>query len=158
MNKARHPKKGAFLMAYGELGTVTSAAKVVGIGRTTHYAWIESDAKYRKAFEAARLTYVDKLEAELYRRAIEGVARPVFQGGKQVGEIREYSDLLLIVALRANNPEKYCDRRRIEHSAPSGTPIRVEGPGQEPLADPQLVKEASRVYLARLRQRTLSQP
>ena len=37
---------------------------------------------------------------EAHRRAVEGVKRPVFRGGKKVGEITEYSDFLLGKLLR----------------------------------------------------------
>ena len=46
----------------------------------------------------------DNLEAEAYRRAVEGVERPVYQGGRLVGTVREYSDSLLTIMLRARHP------------------------------------------------------
>ena len=52
----------------------------------------------------------DVLEAEAFRRGLEGVVRPVFQKGMQVGTIREYSDSLLKMLLSAAKPEKYGPR------------------------------------------------
>ena len=47
----------------------------------------------------------NQTEDEAYRRAVEGVRRPVFHGGVKVGEITEYSDRLLIQLLRRRRPE-----------------------------------------------------
>lgn len=49
--------------------------------------------------------YNRDLEDEIHRRAVEGVAKPVYQGGKKVGSIREYSDRLLIEKARAHLDE-----------------------------------------------------
>jgi len=53
---------------------------------------------------------VENLEAEAWRRAVEGVEKPVFQGGVQVGVIREFSDSVLMFLLRARKPEVYWER------------------------------------------------
>ena len=47
----------------------------------------------------------DVIRGEIYRRAVEGWEVPVFQGGRQVGSIRKYSDRLLEVRARAILPE-----------------------------------------------------
>ena len=48
----------------------------------------------------------DALEREAWRRGAEGVSRPVYQQGREVGVIQEYSDALLIHMLKAHRPEK----------------------------------------------------
>jgi hypothetical protein len=58
----------------------------------------------------------DALEDEANRRAREGVERPVYQGGKFVGAIREFSDTLLIFLLKGLKPEKFRENSHIEHS------------------------------------------
>ena len=47
------------------------------------------------------------------RRASEGTLKPVFYQGKMCGEIREYSDTLLIFLLKARRPETYRERSDI---------------------------------------------
>ncbi len=42
-----------------------------------------------------------------------GVLRPVFQGGKHVGDIREYSDTLLQFLLKGERPEKFRERYEV---------------------------------------------
>ena len=59
------------------------------------------DADY---FEARGLT-ADSILAEVKRRAIDGVDEPVFHNGLVVGEIRRYSDRLLLALARSFVPE-----------------------------------------------------
>ncbi len=105
-----HAKKRAMLAAYAEVGTVVRAAEIAGIDRSTHYAWMGSDPAYAEAFAAAGEQAVERLEQEARRRAVEGTEKPVYQGGKLVGTIREYSDTLLIFLLKGALPEKYRER------------------------------------------------
>jgi hypothetical protein len=58
------------------------------------------------------------LEDEAKRRACNGVLKPVFQGGKKVGVVREYSDTLLIFLLKCWHPARYGDRYRQEAAQP----------------------------------------
>ena len=57
---------------------------------------------------------VPNLEDEARRRALQGVEKPVFREGRQVGTVTEYSDTLLIFLLKARRPEKFRDRARFE--------------------------------------------
>lgn len=120
-----HLKKRALLAAFAEGGTILHACRAVGVGRRTHYGWMASDPAYAEAFADAREQAADALEAEARRRAVEGVEEPVYQGGKQVGTIRRYSDTLLIFLLKGARPEKYRDRVTAEHTGPGGGPLRV---------------------------------
>lgn len=89
------------------------ACEVAGVGRSSHYRWLEKDPEYRVAFELAQEDAADILEAEAYRRAVEGVEKPVgWHKGKPGGHVREYSDVLLMFQLKALRSEKY--RERVE--------------------------------------------
>ncbi len=105
-----HLKKRAFLAAYSKLGTVTHAADAAGIDRRSHSNWMHGDPKYREAFASAGEMAVQHLEREARRRAIEGTEKPVYQNGRLVGTIREYSDTLLIFLLKGARPERYRER------------------------------------------------
>ena len=132
-------RQNAFLLAYAKVGTVTGAAKAAGIGRRIHYVWLKRDASYKQRFIDARREAGDNLETEARRRALEGVRRPLVQGGKIVfasfdnegnivadndpkavrkGPVYEsyHSDRLLEVLLRANLPLKYRERKQVEHT------------------------------------------
>lgn len=113
-HEVRHPKKRMFLAAYCEYGTITKAAQVAGIDRGTHYHWMEDDEEYPAWFEKAEQLASEKIEAEIKRRAIDGILKPVFYQGKIVGHVKEYSDNLLMFYAKAAMPEKYMDRVRNE--------------------------------------------
>jgi len=83
---------------------------MAGIDRGTHYDWLKADPGYKAAFEAVQDQEAQALEDEAVRRAYEGVERPVYQMGRQVGTIREYSDALLIFLLKGLRPAKYRER------------------------------------------------
>ena len=147
-DKIRHPKKRAFLAAMASTASVVRAAEIVGMDRTNHYVWFKNDPDYAAAFETARMQGVDVLEAEAVRRAFEGVAKPIFHGGKRAidvvqnpdgsvkrdaagkpigipAAVREYSDTLLIFMLKGRNPAVFGDRQKQEHSAPGGGGITL---------------------------------
>ena len=102
----------AFLAAYPITGTIGHAAEAAGISRRSHINWIRQP-EYAEAFAAAKDAFVESLEAEVARRARDGVEEPVYQGGKLVGTISKKSDTLAIFLLKANRPDKYRDEIRV---------------------------------------------
>lgn len=101
----------AFLAAFREMGVIKRACEVAEVGRTTHYEWLERIPGYREAYDAAKEDAADNLEAEVYRRAVKGVRKPVgWYMGKAGGYVREYSDVLLIFYLKGLRPEKFRER------------------------------------------------
>lgn len=128
MNGSGHTKKGAFLAAYAECGTVTQAAKAADISRVSHYNWLKEDAEYVKAFAQAHQEACDKLEAEARRRAIEGWDEPVFYEGGECGTKRKYSDTLLIFLMKGNNPTKFGDKMEQTHKGDADAPVRIYMP------------------------------
>ena len=63
---------------------------------------------FARAIPAAMRSWMNRLEDEAHRRAVEGYnPRPVYHKGKKVGEIREYSDSLLALLLKSRRPEVY---------------------------------------------------
>lgn len=123
-----HAKKQAFLEAFGEHLTVTAAVKAVdGISRATAYRWKKEDATFREAWDELDSEITENLEREAYRRAVEGTDKPVFHRGEKVGDIRQYSDRLLEMLLRARAPEKYRDRISIEDETEAAKRRELEG-------------------------------
>src|SRR5579883_342376 len=102
-------RRAASLAALAAPGSVSRAARLAGVPRRTAYDWRAADEAFGKAWDEALERGTDVLEDEAVRRASEGTLRPVFQGGKKVGTVREYSDLLLIFMLKARRPDKYRD-------------------------------------------------
>jgi hypothetical protein len=108
-----HPKKRAFLAAYGETGNVRLACHAAQIGRSSHYRWLD-DSDYAEQFEQAKTDAVDVLEAEARRRAVEGWEEPVgWYKGQAGGTVRRYSDTLLIFLLKGAAPRKYRERMEV---------------------------------------------
>lgn len=106
----RHHKKGAFLAAVSTCGNISAAARLSDCHRDSHYSWMNDDPDYPDLFEAAMEEAGDYLEAEARRRGFAGVTEPVFYQGVVCGEVRKYSDTLLIFLLKGAKPEKYRER------------------------------------------------
>ena len=106
-------KQRAFLAAFREVGNVRRACEIAKVDRSNHYRWLKEDAEYREAFDMAKEDAGDLLEREAYRRAVEGVEKPVgWYKGVAGGLVRDYSDNLLMFLLKGLRPEKY--RERVE--------------------------------------------
>jgi len=117
--------KAAFLRNYEAIGTVTGAAVQGGISRQHVYDWLEDDKEFAAAFGVSKERAVDLAEQELRRRGIAGYDKPVYQGGKKVGIIREYSDACLIFYLKGRRKDIFGEKREL--SGPDGGPIKTDG-------------------------------
>jgi hypothetical protein len=104
---------------------VRHACEAAGIGRTTAYEHRERHPDFALAWDEALEDACDLLEAEARRRALEGVEKPVYWQGVVVGTIREYSDTLMTLVLKAHRPEKFRERHDTRLSGPDGGPIRI---------------------------------
>jgi len=64
---ATETRKQAMLVALEKsLGVVTSAARQVGIERTTHYHWLKEDEEYKRAVESIEDVALDFAETKLH--------------------------------------------------------------------------------------------
>ena len=79
---------------------------------------------YLECEEAQKQYWILVRQDEADRRAVEGVEKPVFWRGKTVGHIREYSDSLLALQLKANNPDKY-DRQSLSNIQGEGVVLNL---------------------------------
>jgi hypothetical protein len=99
--------KPIFFEAFASTGNVAKACKKAGISRQRVYQACHEDEQFKALFDEARTVAVGLLEDEAWRRAKDGVRKPIYQKGYLVGYVREYSDGLLMFLLKANNPAKY---------------------------------------------------
>lgn len=148
----RAKQKEKFLDTFARFGIVLMAAKAAGVSRQTPYDWYDADPVFRAGWISAKESATDLMEAEAFRRGIQGVERPVFgsrpgEGTVEVGAIREYSDRLLEMMLKANRPDKY--RERHEITGKDGGPIRH---ALEDLPTESIIAEAEGI-LRRARER-----
>lgn len=103
---------------------VSAAARAAKVSRQWAYQMREEDPDFAAAWDEALQISLDDAEGELYRRAVKGTLKPVFQGGEKVGSVREYSDTLLIFLLKAHKPDVYRETTRNEHTGKDGGPIQ----------------------------------
>lgn len=115
--------KTVFLENLSKSPNITKAAKAAGYTRQRVYQIRDEDPEFAKLWDDALAQSLDTAEGELYRRAVRGVVKPVYQGGVEVGKIREYSDTLMIFLLKAHKPEVYREVTRSELTGKNGGPI-----------------------------------
>ena len=112
--RARHdgwtPKKQvAFIEALTQCGCIDEACGRVGMHRSSAYELRERAGarNFRAAWDAALDRAVRRLEDACFSRAINGVTRPVFFKGEQIGERTYFDERLAMFLLRYRNPERY---------------------------------------------------
>ena len=132
-------KQRDFLEYFCELANITTAAKKAKIGRRTVYDWIETDPEFKKQYKKAKKVAIGVLEDEAARRAVVGVDKAIFYKGKKVATVKEYSDTLMIVLLKAQAPKKYREVTKVE-SKSTNKNINVNS---EPLT-PDKIKQISK--------------
>jgi hypothetical protein len=137
-------RRHRFLEILAECGNVTLAAQAAGVARCVPYAHRQLDDSFAKAWEEAEQVAADRLEAEAWRRAVEGVPEPLVSAGKLVRDedgqplvIQRYSDQLLTLLLRAHRPDKFRDRAAVEIDISDRLAERLEAARRRALANPE---------------------
>jgi hypothetical protein len=102
--------RARFLKVLAETCNVTQASEAVNMTRNALYHRRDQDESFRAEWDEAVEMATDALESEARRRAFDGVRRPVYQGGRRVGYVREYSDQLMQTLLKGARPHKYRER------------------------------------------------
>lgn len=110
-----------FIAVLARCGNVSTAARAAGLSRSRAYELRREDPAFAADWQDALHEATDAIAWEARRRALQGVARPVFYQGRQVGEWRQYSDRLLQFLLRAYRPEVYGPCRRLREEPPDST-------------------------------------
>ena len=89
-------KKGPFLEAFRQIGTVSGASDLVRISRSQVYEWQKNDPAFADAFEKAEKDLTEKLESVAVEKALKG------------------DNNLIQFLLKARAPEKYTERYKHE--------------------------------------------
>lgn len=102
-------RKAAYCEALADLGRRSHAAVAIGVSMATisHHSTPGHqyfDPDFAAGCELARVRYGDKLLKEVERRALTGTLKDIYQSGKLVGQVREYSDRLLLSLTRMHVP------------------------------------------------------
>ena len=107
-----------FINALRNSGNVRASCQAAGITRDAAYKARQSSPEFAVQWDEALEDAVDTLEAAAWTRARDGVQRidPIMYQGQKVAEkvIREYSDSLMTLLLKAHRPERYRERFDIE--------------------------------------------
>jgi hypothetical protein len=134
-------RRQRFLTALAETGIVSAAVTIAATSRTRVYELRKRDAGFAAARDEAEERSADSLEAEAWRRGVDGVPEPLVSAGKLVCDddgqplaIRRYSDHLLLALLKARRPEKFKDRAVVEHDVSDNLVDRLEAARQRALA------------------------
>lgn len=104
---------GIFLQELCKHANVSRACEVANIPRPTAYDKQTRDPVFAKAWDVAYNRGYDALEEIAQERAFNGVLKPVFHRGREVGVVREFSDGLVQFLLRGNKSQKFKDRSEV---------------------------------------------
>lgn len=134
--KSRHDgwtaeRQEAFLKALAVCGCVTHAARTVGMSRESAYHLYNrpSASNFRRGWDAALDCSLRLVEDEAWSRAVNGVPRPIFYQGEQVGEYRHYDERLTMFLLRYRRPHRFAEVPKL---APALNPPGWDGEGPDP--------------------------
>lgn len=149
-------RRRLFLRSFASRGIVLEGCRAASVSRSTVEKWRENsewfDELYRIAIEEA----ADRIEAEAFRRAVDGYDEPVIYQGMvtsvvdpETGEqrmltVRKYSDTLMQTMLKGARPEKYRDNHKVEVSGSGGGVLIVPG-----TIDPESWAKAAREQQAK---------
>lgn len=143
--------QAAFLEAYEHTANVLRAAEHAEISRDLVYYWLEHDERFNFAYHLADAAANAHIEAEIRRRAMDGVVEPLVSQGHLVYEyepvvdadgnqkydskgkpmyqrgqlivMRKYSDTLLIFYAKRRMPE-YREKQQVDIN-PMGTDVQA---------------------------------
>jgi len=109
-------RQEAFVRHLRDTGSITDAAHLTGVARSTVYNLLNSPGAdaFRAALEEALKGTDILLEATALERAIKGQEEIVYHQGRRVGVRWKYDNRLLMSLLRARNPLKYAPLSEIE--------------------------------------------
>lgn len=117
--------KAEFLRLYAATGQHNRSAAAIGINPETVRQHRMKFPEFGQAVAEAYRDFQESLETEALRRARQGTLEPVFQKGVKVGEIRRFSDNLLLEMLRRHIPE-YRHRQQVDVNHTGGVLVVPE--------------------------------
>lgn len=129
------------MSAYARCGTKRGAHRAAGVSRQAVDYWLRNDPTFAKYWDLARQESAELMVEEARRRAIDGVAEPVYHEGQVVGTKQKYSDTLLIFLLKGAMPETYRERVDHRHSGEVRNPA-VDAALEKLLASPEALAQA----------------
>lgn len=110
-------RKAIFLRVLAETANPMKAAKAAGFQTTAPInRMMKSDSAFAAQVAEATQAAGDALESVLIDRGMNGVEEDVYFKGDVVGTKVNYSDTLLLAAVKAAKREKYSEARETKHT------------------------------------------
>lgn len=103
---------------------ISEIAENLDIHPSTIRKWRTQDKEFDEAYSDAEAAYLDTVEKEAVRRAVQGVAEPVIAQGRVVMDpenpgkplmLRRYSDGLMMFILKGRRRDVYGDKVQTEN-------------------------------------------
>jgi len=116
-----------FLLELSVCGSITRAAKLAGVSRTTIYHYMNAFPEFEVEVRRAQDIGADGLEDEARRRAFDGWDEPVHHLGVATSMVRKYSDTLLIFLLKGVKPDRYKERRELSGGVKTTPDLDLSG-------------------------------
>jgi len=111
--------KKRYIKCYAKLGFTKKSATAAGIRYRTLSIWRLADPEFALQELEAKQTYLEKLEFEADRRAVDGVEKGVYFQGDKVDTELKYSDQLLMFRLKKLDSDYRDSRGAAEGSGPT---------------------------------------
>lgn len=105
----------AFFNWYEKTANVQQSIDYAKMSYSAYLAAKANDPLFKIRFEEAKRRFEERLEAEVLRRAVTGVEKTKWHGGKAVGKEKTYSDSLLL-ALLQRRIRAYRQQVRVDQS------------------------------------------
>lgn len=149
-------RRRLFLRAFAIRGIVLEGCRAAGVSRSTVSSWRTDSEWFATLYDAAVEEAADRIEAEAFRRAVDGYDEPVIYQGmptvitdKETGEermltVRKFSDALMQTLLKGSRPDKYRENHKVEHDVGAGGVLIVPAP-----VDPTSWAEAAKAQQAK---------
>jgi len=90
MDKTEQHKKAIIEALEKSLGVVTTACKIVGVGRTTFYQWLKDDEEFAKQVDDIQNIALDYAESQLHKQIGDGSTAATIFYLKTKGKKRGY--------------------------------------------------------------------
>lgn len=115
-----------FLELYRKIGKASVVLRQMGLSRAWLDKWRNRSPDFLAAMGLAHEDFIDGIEEEARRRAVDGVVKDVYHHGRVVGKEKVYSDRLLAMMLKAHRPDVYRENSRVEHAGEVASKVTID--------------------------------
>lgn len=106
----------ACVRVYATTGNKTAAAIAAGVSLTTVTHYLRTAPEFADRMREAKKEFVSVLEAEAYRRAVDGWEEERAGRDGATYTVRKYDGTLLLRLLKRHDPERWGDRVKVDQT------------------------------------------